>query len=73
MSGLIYSTDQSAKILLKTKYTPRDVARFVIKSNIQHYYIAKDELKVHMNKNGILLDSNLSPTEKNKTKHTTNI
>ena len=35
--------------------------------------MAKDELKVHMNKNGILLDANLSPTEKNKTKHTTNI
>ena len=73
MSGFIYSTDQSAKILLfKTEYTPRDGARFVIIFNFQYDLTANDELKVTSHEQK-WLDASLSPTEKSKTKDTTNI
>jgi hypothetical protein len=43
----IYSTDQSAKIfLLKTEYTPKAVARFVIILNFHYDWMEKDGLKV---------------------------
>ena len=47
ISGFIYSTDQSTKIfLLKTEYTPKAVARFVIILNFHYDWMEKDGLKV---------------------------
>jgi hypothetical protein len=52
MSGFIYSTDQSANIfLLKTEFTPKAVARFVIIFNFQYDWMEKDELKVTSSEN----------------------